>query len=114
MNNRTPHFLAILLVAFAIGVAVACKEKAGPKPSAIQAPPHLPAATNAIAALNQKDYEGAVAALVKIREAVSTGDQQMEFLGLTREVRGHLLDASATDPKAAQALEALRLMTSGR
>jgi len=95
-------------------VGTACKKSDGPSLETTQAALKLPGATNVFSALDQKDYAGAMAALAKVRESLATSEQQMEFMVLTREVRGKLTDASASDPKAAEALKAMRVMTGGR
>lgn len=114
MNYRLAPSLAVLGVALCLGIGTACKKADGPIPETTQAALKLPGATNVIAALDQKDYAGAMAVLLKVRESLATAEQQMEFMVLTREVRGRLTEASASDPKAAEALKALRVMMGGR
>jgi hypothetical protein len=74
----------------------------------------LPGATNIFSALERKDYEGALAAYAKVKESLSTDEQQIEFAILTGEVKTRLMQASDTDPKAAEALNALRAFATGR
>ena len=84
----------------------ACKK---PAPSAVdstQAYQQLPEATNVVAALNEKNYEEAVAALVKLKESVSTDQQRNEYARLNQQVRDKLIEASSSDPKAQEALHA--------
>lgn len=66
-----------------------------------------------MAALGKKDYEAAMAALGKIKSE-ATDDQQTQVTVLTHEVKSRLLELEATDPKAAEALAAIRAMTVGR
>ena len=114
MNNRLAPLFAILGGALCLGVGAACQKTDGPSLETTQSASKLSGATNVFSALNQKDYAGAMAALAKVRESLATAEQQMEFMVLTREVRGKLTDASASDPKAAEALKAMRVMTGGR
>jgi hypothetical protein len=104
------------LMALCLCFTVACGEKQsavaqGELPTA---PESLPESTNVVAALAQKDYEAVVANLAKLQQSVSTDEQRIQFLAFTREVRSALVEASATDQKAADALTALGIMTSGR
>ena len=109
--------LALVLGAF-VSLAIGCSKKgesAGvTEVTVTQAAQALPDGTNVLAALNQKDYETAVSALAKIHESVNGGDQETQFITLKQHVKNTLIEASATDPKAADALNALRLMTQGR
>jgi hypothetical protein len=51
---------------------------------------------------------------MKVRESVSTEEQQTQFTLLTRQVRSKISEAAPTDPKAAEAAMALGKITSGR
>lgn len=74
----------------------------------------LSGAAQVRAALDKKDYGGAVALLVQTKQALRTQAQQSEFTDLVDEVRIRLLDEAPGDPKATQALSALRAFTGGR
>jgi hypothetical protein len=76
--------------------------------------PHLPEAANVIATLERKDYEGAVSTLVKMRAAVSTDEQEAEYKSLSRRVSDILFEAAPSDPKAAEAAQALTTLSRGR
>jgi len=67
-----------------------------------------------MAAIEKKDYDGAMAGLLKIKQTVTTEEQQMQYMVLCREARDKLNEAAATDAKAAEAVDALRAMTRGR
>jgi len=114
------NWFTLLVLAMALTLASACKKSAnsgaagGEDAAAVQAAQSLPEGTNVLAALNQKDYDGAVAALSKIQQSIGEGDQQSQFMTLKQYVRSALLTASATDPKANDALSGLRMMTQGR
>jgi hypothetical protein len=74
----------------------------------------LPGSSNVFSALGKKDYDGAMAAWVKVKQSPAAEQQQLEFSALTRELKTKLMETSAADPKAAEALEALRAFTAGR
>jgi hypothetical protein len=73
----------------------------------------LPGATNVFAALDRKDYEGAITALVKVKESL-TAEQQVDFAVLSGQVKTRLMEAAPTDPKASEALNVLRTLSTGR
>ena len=89
-----------------------------PAVNAPKAPPasaaKLSGAEEIMAAIDRKDYDGAVAALLRIRQAVSNAEQQVQFATLADEVRIKLLEAAPTQPKAAEALTVVRRITGGR
>jgi len=106
----------LLAVALCLGVfGTACKKKAAADASQ---PPltfaSLPEATNVTAALDQKDYETAVSSLAKVKESISTEEQQKEYGVLLDHVKEKVVEAAGSDPKAAEALNTLRLMIIGR
>jgi hypothetical protein len=110
---------ALALVGASISLGGGCSKKGteqatGADATAVQAAQALPEGTNVLAALDQKDYETAVSGLAKMREAVTGGDQETQFITLKQHVKNRLIEASATDPKAADALNALRMLTQGR
>jgi hypothetical protein len=67
-----------------------------------------------MAAIDRKDYDGAIAALLRIRQSVANAEQQVQFANLADEVRIKLIEAAPTQPKAAEALAVLRKITGGR
>jgi uncharacterized protein with beta-barrel porin domain len=67
-----------------------------------------------MAAIDRKDYDGAIATLLRIRQSVANAEQQMQFANLYDEVRIKLIEAAPTQPKAAEALAVLRKITGGR
>lgn len=94
---------------------------AGCSPKPPQAPPlveqsfpHLPEATNILAALNQKDYPAAVASLASLKGSIASQEQQLEYRSLAGQVRDQVVVAADGDPKAAEALQALNILFSGR
>jgi hypothetical protein len=88
--------------------------KIGAPGPAVEAAQKLPDGTNVLAALDQKDYAGAVSGLAKIQQTASEGELAPAFLTLKLYVKNRLIELAPTDPKAAEALNAIRLMTQGR
>jgi len=89
------------------------------QPAATAKPP--PAATvkpsgsqDVLAAIDRKDYDGAIASLLRIRQSATTPEQLVQFANLADEARIKLLDAAPDQPKAAEALTVLRKITGGR
>ena len=112
---------AVALVGFSILLGAGCGKKAAPTaaepaPAAEAAAPapKLSGAAEVNAALDRKDYDAAIAALLRIRQAANTDEKQVQFMALSREVKMRLQEAEATDPKASEGLAVLRGMTLGR
>lgn len=74
----------------------------------------LPEGSTVLDALNKKDYETAVSTLAKMQQAIPESEQLGDFAQLKMHVKNVLIDASAADPKAAEALSSLRFLTQGR
>jgi hypothetical protein len=102
----------VAIAGIALGGA-GCKKSAAPASSAPTFQ-HLPEATNVVAALNQKDWEAAVGGYGRLKETVTTPEQEAELAVLSKEVRTTLLEAAETDPKASEALQAFRMVLFGR
>ncbi len=66
------------------------------------------------AALNEKNYSGAVDRLNGMQPLLATDEQRDHWSMLFGELRSTLNDASAKDPKAAEALMQLRQTRNGR
>jgi len=114
MNIRNAGWVTLIVGGLWLGaVGSGCSRNTAPV-NQMEIALKLPGATNAFAALAKKDYDGAMTAWAKVKESVSTPEQQTEFSAFTREFKNRLMEASNTDPKAAEALGALRAMTSGR
>lgn len=76
-------------------------------------PAPLRGGAEVLAALQRKDYTGAVGALTQVKAGM-TSDQRIEYNELVRKVRGELAVAARTDESAKNAFEALRRIESGR
>ena len=119
---KTLSWYAVLsVIGLSFGFGTGCGKKtsarsasasdAAAKPAAAETKPQLTGADEVRAALEKKDYEGAMAALLRVRQSVATSDQDVQYLALAHEVKNKLLEASTSDPKATEALSALRAMT---
>ena len=105
-------FAALILTGLGAVLSAGCAKSTAPSVEMDKI--KLPGASEVMVAIEKKDYEAAVAALGKIRQSVSTEEQQGQFSLLSRQVTTKLLEAAPTDPKAAEAAQALRIMTMGR
>jgi len=108
-------YTVLILVGWITVFGAGCGSRTRPTapPAALDAT-KLPGATEVMAAIEKKDYDGAMAGLLKIKQTVTTEEQQMQYMVLCREARDKLNEAAATDAKAAEAVDALRAMTRGR
>src|SRR4051812_18770925 len=110
--------MALVLCALGLVLTMGCKAKVVPveqgDAQAIQAAQQLPDGTNALAALDRKDYEAATKSLVAIKAAVSSPEQEAALATLKQHFKSKLMDAAPTDPKAAEALSTVRMLTLGR
>ncbi len=106
---RVAVFLVCLV---AVGLSTGCK-KSGEDTSVIEGAAALPGATNIWVAIEKKNYDGAMAALFKVRDACTTPEQSIQFMVLSRQVRDKLSEAGATSPAAAEAARALRALATG-
>jgi hypothetical protein len=73
-----------------------------------------PAAAEVMAAIEKKDYDGAMAQLMKLRQAATTDEQQKQYAVVAFEARQKFSEAAGTDPKAAEAAATLRALSIGR
>jgi hypothetical protein len=98
-------FLAALLL-------VGCGRE-GTDPAVIEGVSKLPGASNVLAAVDRKDYAGAMAALTKVKESVTTDEQNIHFMVLAKQARDKISEAAATNAEAAQAVMVLRALSTG-
>ena len=101
------------LAALALVSVLGCR-KANVDTSAAATQSTLPGAAEVMPAIEKKDYDGAVALLMKMRESVTSDEQNSEFVLLSRRARDRLSELGAADEKAREAAQALRMMQSGR
>ena len=112
MNQLTRCTVLIVAGVFAI-LAAGCGTKSVAPTVAVDAK-KLSGADEVMAAIAKKDYDGAMAAWMKVKESVATEEQQTQFDLLTRELTSKMSEAAPTDPKAAEAEMALRKIRLGR
>jgi hypothetical protein len=103
---------SLFLIAVIICLGSGCRRSAVDK-EVIDEVSKLPGASEVMAAIDRKDYDGAMAALGKVKEGVTTEEQNIQFMILARQARDKMTEAAATDPKAAAAVNALRAMSTG-
>jgi hypothetical protein len=91
-------------------------KSASTKTGTPEAPPgdSIPGESDVHTAMMNKDYSGAVERLTAIKSLAVTPEQINAYNTLYGNVRDMLNDASRTDPKAAEALAALRFARNGR
>jgi len=112
--DKLSGYTVLILVGWVTVFGASCGTRTRPAPPAALDSTKLPGASEVMAAIEKKDYDGAMAGLLKIRQTVTTEEQQMQYMVLSREARDKLIEAAASEPKAAEAVEALRAMTRGR
>lgn len=113
--------LTVLGLSVSLGTGCGKKTSAGSpavdavtKPAAVDTTPKLTGADEVRAALDKKDYNGAIAALLRVRQTIATREQEAQYMSLSQEVKNKLIEAYGSDPKAAEALAAMRAVTAGR
>jgi len=111
--KRLTWFAVLILTGLFPGFGTGCGTKSTAPTVAVDSK-KLPGADAVMAAIEKKDYDGAMAAWLKVRQSVTTEEQQAEFMMLTRQMTGKISEAAPTDPKAADAAAALRQLTLGR
>src|SRR5262245_23228205 len=106
------HYGWVVVVWVMVLLGSGCS-KPGVDQAVVEGASKLPGAAEVMAAIDKKDYEGAMAALAKVKEGLTTEDQNVQFMVLARQARDKMAEAAATDPKAAEAVAALRAMSTG-
>jgi len=124
--NPTVRLAVVASIVFSFGLATGCGKKQAPASAAQDGAPaaaapvstksaaQIAGADDVATALEKKDYDEAMAALLRVQSSVRTQEQKNQFMTLSWETKTKLIEAAETDPKAAQALMALRAMNSGR
>jgi hypothetical protein len=121
------NLLALMVVLCAFGAGCgkksaaggAATESAAPDQPAAGAPAaastaKLTGGNDVLAAVDRKDYDGAIAAWIRVGQSVTTREQQVQYTTLSDELRIKLLEAGPSDPKVAEALTTFRRITGGR
>jgi hypothetical protein len=110
---RRHRLLVAMVAALLVACTAGCKEKKLDTTALVSAST-LPGAAEVMPAIEKKDYDGAIALLMKMREAVTNDEQNSQLILLSRQARDRLGELGATDDKAREAAQSLRLLQSGR
>ena len=105
-----PQFFLIASLAAAM-LVTACKKKPAEDAAVVQGAASLPGAADVAAAMKKNDYDGALVALGKVKEACKTDEQNLQFSVLAGQLRQQLVEIAVTNSAAAQAANALRAMS---
>ena len=111
---RKSVFLAVLGV---LAVSSGCgKKDADATAVAGQAQPaaKLAGSDEAMAALNKKDYQATVAAIMKAKEGAASKEDEAALANLIDDVKVRLIQEAPRDSKAAEALLAVRRLGGSR
>src|SRR5436309_1370147 len=114
---KLSRLTALILVGLLAGFAGGCSKKTPQATADFEiagALAKLPGAAEVKAATDKKDYEGAMAALFKLKTTIATEEQQTQFMALNHWFKNQLIAAAPTDSKAAEVLAQLRAMSVGR
>lgn len=106
------------VLTLAVFVGAGCKRDESAGPGAGQdidaVVLRLEGATNVMEAFGRQDYEATVAALVAIKQNLTSEQQLEDFNTVNQHIYNKLAELSETDPKAAEGLAAMRTLTMGR
>lgn len=108
------RFLLVFVVGALLACGVACNKSGKPGDSGAFT---LEGATNVTGALDQKDYEGAVGALIKVKTALpkdTSSPEWVEYRRLRSKVTEALTEVMGTDEAAKRAYDMLRFAEVGR
>ncbi len=114
MRAKYAGWVVAIALGLGLGWGSAGCSKAAPPVNQAELALKLPGATNVFTALAQKDYEAALATWATLKDTAVSEEQKAQFAALTGELRAQLSDAARTDPKAAEAFNALRSVMMGR
>lgn len=106
--------LIVALVAVVGFASLGCRKPPAEDPNVIKAAESQPGASEVMAAVNRKDFDGVLAALNKVQEQVTTDEQNVQFMLLARQAREKISEIAPNDPKAMEVVAALRAMVTGR
>jgi len=106
--------LVLGILVSGLALSSGCRKPPAEDPNVIKAAESQPGAAEVMAAIQKKDFEGAVAALSKVREQVTTDEQNVQFMLLARQAREKIAEVAPNDPKAQEVVSLLRGMVTGR
>ena len=105
--------LCSVVAGLSLTLGVACNRGPVVDKAVLEGASKLPGAADVMAAIDKKDYEGSLAALMKVKESVTTEEQEVQFKVLARQARDKITETAGADPKAAEVVTALRAVTTG-
>lgn len=105
---------SVIVAAVLVILPVGCRKPPAEDPNVIKAAESQPGAAEVMAAIQKKDFEGALAALNKVREQATTEEQNVQFMLLARQAREKIAEVAPNDPKAMEIVALLRGMVTGR
>ena len=111
--KKLSWYTVLTLIGLFAGFGTACGKKPGLDPTVIEGASKLPGAADVMTAIDKQDYEGAMAALMKVKQTVTTDEQNVQFMVLARQARDKMGEAAVTNAQAAEAVTTLRGMTTG-
>jgi hypothetical protein len=111
--KKLSWYAGLALIGLLVGFEIGCGRKSGVDPTVIDAASKLPGAADVSTAIDKKDYDGAIAALVKVKETVTNEEQNVQFRVLAWETLQKMNGPAVTNAQAADAVNAIRAMTTG-
>jgi hypothetical protein len=106
-------YAGLTLIGLFAGFGAGCGKKSGVDPAVIDAASKLPGAADVSTAIDKKDYDGAVAALVKVQQSLTSEEQNVQFRVLAWEALQKMTGPAVTNAQAADAVNAVRALTTG-
>jgi len=103
------HFLVAVLLASV--PAFGCKKNSGEDKAVVEGASKLPGTADVAAAIKKGDFDGALQALGKVKEACTTEEQNLQFSVYLGQLRQQVVEISMTNAAAAPAATALRAMS---
>jgi hypothetical protein len=105
-------FRAVQSIAFAVALTwlVGCG-RGGLDPKIEEGAAKLPGAKDVLAAIEKKDYDRAVAALMNVQASLTTEEQLRQFKVLAWQARERIYVVGTTNEKALQAAMTISAMT---
>jgi|GEM_PF-2237647 len=108
-----PLAKSLLLVSTLIACLpmLGCKKTSGEDKAVVEGASKLPGTAEVAAAIKKGDFDGALQALGKVKEACTTEEQNLQFSVYLGQLRQQVVEISMTNAAAAPAATALRAMS---
>jgi hypothetical protein len=107
-------FIVLGMLILGVASSTGCRKPPAEDPNVIKAAESQPGAAEVMAAIQKKDFEGAVVALSRVRDQATTDEQNVQFMLLARQAREKIAEIAPYDPKAQEVVSLLRGMVTGR